>query len=528
VAHAARLSFLGAARTVTGSCYLLDYAGGQVLIDCGLFQGSKSLKALNYGAFSFDPAQLAAVLVTHAHIDHSGLLPKLARDGYRGRILTTAGSRDLLTYMLPDSGYIQESEVEQLNRRRRQRGEAPVVPIYTQAVAEATLDQIDAVAFGEWVDPVAGLRARFWKAGHILGASSIELEIASGSGDDPVRILFSGDLGGNESTLHQPPDAPSGLDYLVVEATYGNRDRPRLTLEQRRENLAEEVSTALAAGGNLIIPAFAVERTQELLLDLGRLFATRRLPESPVFLDSPLAIRATEVFRDHAGELGQAAAEADPFGGRIFHFTEDVAESKKLNLIRSGAIIMAASGMCDAGRIRHHLKNNLWRSDATVLLVGYQAPGTLGHLLLSGVPAVRIQGEEVRVRARIRHLETYSAHADRSELLRWVTARMPIRSAILATHGEPESIAGLQTALRDHLTDPPPILAPTLDSYLALDRAAPRLEQNGARLVEEGAARHDWHNDYASFLLDLGERLRSAPNEASRRNMLSRLSDALR
>lgn len=527
-AAAPRLSFLGAARTVTGSCYLLDYAGGQVLIDCGLFQGSKSLKALNYGAFSFDPAQLAAVLVTHAHIDHSGLLPKLVRDGYAGRILTTVGSRDLLTYMLPDSGYIQESEVTQLNRRRRQRGEAPVVPIYTRAIAEATLDQIDAMPFGEWIEPAAGLRARFWNASHILGAASIELEIAGKLGEEAVRILFSGDLGGTESMLHQPPDGPVGLDYVVVESTYGNRDRPRLTIKQRRETLAEEVSTALAAGGNLIIPVFAVERTQELLLDLGRLFATRRLAASPVFLDSPLAIRATEVFRNHAGELGEAAAIADPFGGKIFHFTEDVEDSKKLNLIRSGAIIMAASGMCDAGRIRQHLKNNLWRSEATVLLVGYQAPGTLGHLLLSGVPAVRIQGEEVRVRARIRHLETYSAHADRSDLLRWVASRMPIRSAVLATHGEPESIAGLQTALREHLTDPPPILAPPLDSYLMLDRAAPVLQQGAARLAEEGAARRDWHNDYASFLLDLGERLRSAPDEAMRRILLNRLSEALR
>jgi metallo-beta-lactamase family protein len=527
VAQAPRLSFLGAARTVTGSCYLLEHAGTQILIDCGLFQGSKSLKALNYGAFSFDPSQLDAVLVTHAHIDHSGLLPKLVRDGYRGRILTTTGSRDLLTYMLPDSGYIQESEVEQLNRRRRQRGEAPVVPIYTRAVAEATLDQIDDVAFDEWIAPAAGLRARFWKAGHILGASSIELEIAGAPGDHPVRILFSGDLGGVGSAFHQPPDAPTGLDYVVVEATYGDRDHPHLTLEQRRESLAAEVSTALAAGGNLIIPVFAVERTQELLLDLGRLFATRRLPETPVFLDSPLAIRATEVFRDHADELGEAAAIVDPFGGRIFHFTEDVAESKKLNLIRSGAIIMAASGMCDAGRIRHHLKNNLWRSEATVLLVGYQAPGTLGHLLLSGVPAVRIQGEEVRVRARIRHLETYSAHADRGELLHWVTARMPVRSAILVTHGEPESIAGLEASLREHLPNPPPILAPPLDSYLTLDRAAPILQRPVARLAEESAARRDWHNDYASFLLDLGERLRSTPNEATRRNLLNRLSEAL-
>lgn len=522
-----RLSFLGAARTVTGSCYLLEFANRRVLIDCGLFQGSKSLKELNYGPFPFAPAQIDAVLLTHAHIDHSGLLPKLVRDGYRGRILTSVGSRDLLTYMLPDSGYIQEVEVDHLNRRRTQRGETPVVPIYTKAMAEAALEQIDTVPFETWIEPAPGLRARFWNAGHILGAASIEIEIAGEAGNAPLSLLFSGDLGGQESTLVRRPQAPKGFDYLLVELTYGNRDRPRLDPEQRRELLAEEVRTALAAGGNLIIPVFAIERTQELLFDLGVLFATSRLAPAPVFLNSPLAVRATEVFRDHVGELGEAAAVKNPFGGNNFRFIDDAEASKKLNQIRGGAIIMSASGMCDAGRIRHHLKNNLWRSDATVLLVGYQAPGTLGHLLLAGTASVRIQGEEVKVRARIRHLETYSAHADRSELRGWVMDRLPVRRAILLMHGEPEGVAGLQAELRAHIANPPAILAPTLDSHLDLGGDAPLIVQDPARLAAESASRRDWHNDYAAFLLDLGDRLRRSPNDAARRQLLAHLTEAI-
>ena len=325
-----RLVMHGAVGTVTGSCALLEMPAGRLLVDCGLFQGNKTLKELNYGPFPFRPRDLDAVLLTHAHIDHSGLLPKLVRHGYRGRILATHESRDLLSYMLPDAGYIQESEVERLNRRRQQRGEAPVAPIYTRADAEAALSSIDAVPYDNWIEPMPGVRARFWPAGHILGSASIELEVDDGHGQW-LRLLFSGDLGPAGSPLEPPGSAPSDVDYVILESTYGDRVRPVLAPAQRRRILRDEVVAALHEGGNLIIPAFAVERTQELLFDLGTLFAAGDLPSVPVFLDSPLAIRATQVFKEHANSLGEPAGAARPFDRNNFHFIEAAIDSKALN-----------------------------------------------------------------------------------------------------------------------------------------------------------------------------------------------------
>jgi len=497
-----------------------------MLVDCGLFQGSKTLKELNYGSFPFDLTRLGAVLLTHAHLDHSGLLPKLVRRGYAGRILATEGTRDLLAYMLPDAGYVQESEVERLNRRRQQRGEAPVTPIYTRADAEAMLPRIVASPYDTWVEPMAGIRARFWRAGHILGSASIELEIDA-AGARPLRLLFSGDLGRSGNALQLPAQAPTDLDYVVAESTYGDRERPRLSAEQRRHALRGEVRGALARGGNLIIPAFAVERTQELLFDLSVLFGSGELPEIPVFLDSPLAVRATEVFAAHSEELGEAARQ-HPFVRRNFHFTAEVAESKALNRIHSGAIILAASGMCDAGRIRHHLKAHLWRRQSTVLLVGYQAPGTLGRLLQDGAQSVRIEGEEVRVAAQIRTLDTYSAHADRRELVDWIVAREPIARALILTHGENEARAGLARALATRLPAGLAVLQPPLDASLALDRPGiPRLEPAAPRLPPASLSTLDWHNRYAALALEIGERLRNATDAAERESLLRRLEQAL-
>ncbi len=521
-----RLLFHGAAGTVTGSSTLIEHGGHRVLVDCGMFQGSKTVKELNYRAFPFAPDQIEAVLLTHAHIDHCGLLPKLAREGFSGPVLATSGTRDLLTCVLPDSGAIQEMEVEHLNRRRLQRGEAPVAPIYTRADAEALLPRVDAVGWNRWIEAVPGIRARYWPAAHILGSASIEIELAQ-PGGDPLRLLFSGDLGPGNKALHGSAEGPADVDYLVVESTYGDRERAQISPDGRRQALLAEVKAAMAAGGNLVIPAFAVERTQELLFDLGACFAAGKLPGTHVFLDSPLAIRATEVFAAHADELGAAAEMPHPFENPHFHFVENVEGSKALNRIRSGAIILAASGMCDAGRIRFHLKANLWRSESTVLLVGYQAPGTLGRLLQDGAAAVRIQGEEIRVAARIRALDHYSAHADRRQLVDWVQSRLPVRRAILLNHGETQSIAGLAAGLAEHLTGLPPILEPMLDSTLDLDAAPPKLHPLAPRIAPEALAALDWHNDYAAFVLGLAEQLRTAPDEQARQRLLQRLKAAL-
>lgn len=521
-----QLTFLGAAGTVTGSCQLLEAQGRRILIDCGLFQGSKTLKELNYGPFPFRPETIDAVLVTHAHIDHSGLLPKLCRQGYEGRILASKGTRDLLTYMLPDSGYIQETEVDQLNRRRRQRGEPAVEPIYTRANAEACLSQIDTAPLNSWQPLGQGLRARFWNAGHILGARSIEIEI-NDSVHPPMRLLFSGDLGPGEAELHEPASSPRDLDYLIVESTYGDRDREQLSADARRARLRDEVKRALAAGGNLLIPAFAVERTQSLLYDLGILFDEDSLPDAHVFLDSPLAIQATRVFAEHLSEE-DGGGRPSPFARKNFHFLADVEASKRLNRVRSGAIILAASGMCEAGRIRHHLKNNLWRPGCTVLFVGYQAPGTLGRLLTDGATSVRIMGEEVAVKAQIRSLDIYSAHADRAALLRWIDGRLPVRGAIILTHGEAATIASFKGVIENKLDRRVPVLTPALDDTLSMGhRGQPTLTRGPSRLTDPSSANRDWHNEYADLLLSIRRALHEAPSDDMRAETLTRLRGAL-
>jgi metallo-beta-lactamase family protein len=535
------LSFHGAAGTVTGSCQWLTCPGGRFLVDCGLYQGTKTLKQLNYDRFPFDPRMLDFVLLTHAHIDHSGLLPKLARAGFAGPVYATAPTVELLHFMLPDSAGIQESEVERLNRRNAERGRPTVEPIYDRRDADRLLRQLRPVEYDTWIEPAPSVRVRYWNAGHILGAASIEVELAqveigtetgarTGSGGNaaPLRLLFSGDIGPDNKLFHPNPDAPADLDYLVCESTYGARSRTRVTVEQRREILRREVAEALHRGGNLLIPAFAVERTQELLADLCTLFTRGQLPRAPVFLDSPLASRATDVFRRHAGALEDLGEAADPFNLPNLHIVGSVEQSQAIDRLRGGAIILAASGMCDAGRIRHHLKHNLWRPDATVLITGFQAVGTLGRLLLEGRTSVRIHGEEVAVKAAIREIDLYSGHADGEELAAWIAARQPIRRAVFLTHGEDEARA----ALRDRLTalglDNRHIVLPQLDDTVDLDvdgtlrrRAAPH------RLAPETVDRLDWHNDHAQFLLDLRQALDHAADAKAQSVLLRRLKRAL-
>ena len=519
----ARLTFHGGAGTVTGSCFRVEHAQGNFLVDCGLFQGPKSVKELNYGPFPFDPQSVDFLLLTHAHIDHSGLVPKLCKHGFTGPIHATAPTVDLLAFMLPDSGHIQESEVERLNRRNRRRGKPEVTPIYTRADAEACLPQAQPQPYEAWIEPGPGVRARYWNAGHILGSASIEVQLTERGGSPPLRMLFSGDLGPDEKVFHLEPDAPAGLDYLLCESTYGDRDRADATVAERRAVLGREINEALAAGGNLLIPAFAVERTQELLHDIGVLMARRQMPNAPVYLDSPLAQNATQVFIRHAAELEDIDLdERELFRNPNFRFVADVEESKAVNRIAAGAIIIAASGMCDAGRIRHHLRHNLWRPEATVLLVGYQAPGTLGQLLERGEPSVRLMGDEIAVKARIRKIDNYSAHADQKELVQWVVERLPVRSGIFLTHGEERA----REVLREHLVAAgcaaEAIFLPKLDDGFALTVAAPALEAAAERVAADQLVA-DWHNDYAALLLQLRQTLDALPGDAERRRLLRRL-----
>ena len=525
-----QLTFLGAAGTVTGSCYRVHHPGGEFLVDCGLFQGNKTLKELNYGPFPFNPAKIDFLLLTHAHIDHSGLIPKLCKHGFTGPIYATGATRDLLTFMLPDSGHIQESEVRRLNHRNQRRGRKTVQPIYTRADAEHSIDQIVEQEFDSWFEAAPQVRARYWNAGHILGAGSIEIELDEGRDTrSPLRMLFSGDIGPQEKAFHQNPAAPSRLDYLILESTYGDRDRDDISLEHRRAVLKKEIQSALDAGGNILIPAFAVERTQELLYDIGLLMADGDIPEIPVYLDSPLAVRATEVFETHTETLHAVERRGGMFRSPAFRFVTRTEDSIALSNVTSGVIIISASGMCDAGRIRHHLKNNLWRAEATVLFIGYQAPGTLGALLQRGEKRVRIQGDEIAVRARIRKIDTYSAHADQRELVDWACARMPIERGIFLTHGEEMAL----DTLRDHLVaagcPAETIILPKLDEVFDLvPKRPPRRIAEAPRVAQEEAVGEDWHNEYASFLVHLAEGLQELPDDAARHRLLRQLSGKLK
>lgn len=522
------LHFHGASGTVTGSCYRVVHPAGQFLVDCGLFQGNKSVRDLNLKPTPFDPRAIDFLLLTHAHIDHAGLLPKLYRERWRGPMWMTEPTAGLLEYLLPDSAGIQESEAERETKKRGRRGDEPAAPLYTMQDAEEALKHRKTCAYGEWINPGPGVRARFWNAGHIIGSASIEVEVTDSDGK-PVRLIFSGDIGPDEKVFYNEPEGPAGFDYILCESTYGGRERVDYTLAQRREALKSEINTALARGGNLVIPAFAVERSQELLHDIGYLIKTGEIDPRLVFLDSPLASKVTGVYRKYAKMFDDVELGADElFNDPRFRIIEAVEDSKAINTIRGGAIIMSASGMADAGRIKHHLRNNLIRANATVLFVGYQAPGTLGQIILSGAKEVRIHGTLVPVRATIRSMGNYSAHADHSELMAWIKARLPAHGAIFLTHGEDEERTALRAALMATGLSGDQIILPQLDDYFELTatgisaKARPTTPR-----IDPAQLPSDWHNAFSDFTIRLSQALQTgsdAEKLALMRSLQSQLS----
>lgn len=419
-----KLSFHGADRGVTGSCHLVECAGRRILIDCGLYQGSRTLDEENAAPFGFEPAGIDAVLLTHAHLDHCGRLPLLVKRGFRGEIVTTAASRELCRLVLLDTAHLLEEDARYRERRNARRGasQEAAAPLYSVLDALNTTDYFKrTAAYGEPLVLSAGVRATFLDAGHILGSASILLEL-----EEPGHrssVLFSGDLGSPGRPVLPDPAPPPRADTVVMETTYG--DRPHKPLGPSVDELYGAVTDTFRRGGNVIIPTFALERAQELLYYLREGVARGRLPGSTqVFLDSPMAISATEVFQRHPECYRQETAALfrqgqDPFALPGLHFTRETAESVALNNVRGGAIIMAGSGMCTGGRVRHHLKHNLWREASSIVFVGYAARGTLARLLIDGARTVRLFDEDIPVRARIYTINGFSAHADQAQLLAW-------------------------------------------------------------------------------------------------------------
>jgi metallo-beta-lactamase family protein len=437
----------GAAREVTGSCYVVEVGESRFLVDCGMYQGGDQQWRQNFERFPFDPLTIDFVIVTHAHIDHSGRLPRLVKEGYAKPIYTTPATRDLVEIMLLDSAYIQEMEAEWQTRKARRAGRGDVAPLYDQDDARKTVPLIAPIEYGVSKQLAPGVTLRFRDAGHILGSAFLELQLEESG--HKVKVVFSGDIGQPAQPIIRDPEIIEQTDYLVMESTYG--DRLHTSDGQPEKDLADILREAKRTGGNVIIPAFAVGRTQELLYFLRDIFAKGDL-EMPVYVDSPLASRATEVFRKHREDFDAEAWKVVGEPGGIFdfpqlHYTASADESRALNGKR-GIIIISASGMADAGRIRHHLKHNLWRPEAHVVIVGFQAQDTLGRRLLDGAKTVHIFGEEIAVKAHIHDLTGLSAHADQAQLLSWASHLKPPRLVVL-THGEPNAALTLAGLLQE-------------------------------------------------------------------------------
>ncbi len=472
-----KIQFLGAANTVTGSCYLVETDKSRFLVDCGMFQGSKALKEYNYGDFVFPIKDIDFVLLTHAHIDHCGLLPKLYKKGFNGPTYCTLPTRELCQVVLPDSGYIQEGEIERKNRKLARTGAPLLKPIYTAQDARDCMKYFRGFHFGESLQPAEDVRVIFQEAGHILGAAILEIFIWEK--DKETKLVFSGDIGNNNQAIVNDPAIISEADYVVMESTYGNR--LHINFDDRVELLAKAVRDTLARGGNLVIPSFAVERTQDMIYTLKILMDDGVIPRTDIYIDSPMAVEATKIFIDHpecfddeATAEMEGAHAASLFQDKNIHYTKTVEESVAINKISSGAVILSASGMCEAGRIKHHLKHNLWRPESTILFVGYQAEGTLGRRILEGETKVRIHGEEIAVRAEIREIAGFSAHADQAGLLNWlkaVNAKKP--KQVFLTHGEPEAIAVLKEKIGQQLGLP--VEAPEIGAEYDLDRIRPEV-----------------------------------------------------
>ena len=432
-----KIQFIGGVRSVTGSSYLITTDTAKVLVDCGMFQGMNDGEKRNLRPFPFKPSEISVVLLTHAHIDHSGLIPKLVKDGFKGKIFTTRASVDLCGILLLDSAHIHERDAEWETRKRMRKGRKAVAPLYNIADAAESLSHIEGIDYDVVLKAAPNMEVRFKDAGHILGSAILELWVMEKG--RKVKIVFSGDLGNRGAPIVKDPTYISDADYILIESTYGNRQHKGM--KETIEEFAGAIGETLRKGGNVIIPSFAVGRTQDILYILNQFSREGRLNNLNVFIDSPLATNATRVFLKHPECFDKETLELItkgqfPKGTPILKFSETPEESMSINRIKSGAIIIASSGMCEAGRVRHHLKHNLWREECSIVFVGFQAQGTLGRQIVDGAKTVKLFGEVVAVRARVYTIGGLSAHADKNGLMDWLTHFNVKPKKIFVVHGE--------------------------------------------------------------------------------------------
>ena len=494
-----KITFLGATKMVTGSNFLVEGAGKKFLVDCGMYQGGDRDEMQNHEPFAYDVKEIDFMLLTHAHIDHSGRIPKLYKEGYRNPVITTKATRDLCSIMLPDSGHIQEQEIEWRNRKRKREGKEPLPPLYTAQDGIDTMEIFKPVNYDEIIEIDPNIYVRFNDAGHMLGSAIIEVWVKEDGKE--TKAVFTGDLGNNDIPLLSSPTMIETADYLVMESTYGGR------LHMRNDDKANLflniVSETLDKGGTVVIPSFAVGRTQEILYELNNLkdvqededfkkkYAT--LMKAPVYVDSPLAISATEIFKENANlfdEETQAVIESgdNPLEFPGLQFTRTADESKALNEKNESSIIISASGMCEVGRIKHHLKHHLWDPNSTILFVGYQAPGTLGRRIVDGEKRVKIFGEEIAVNARIEYIEGYSGHADQEWLMNFVYSFITKPKHIFLVHGEPTGQEILKSKIVDEIGLP--VTIPEYGQTYTLDENL-TMEQTVAPITPQMNLRRD-------------------------------------
>lgn len=498
-----QLSFLGAAQMVTGSNYLITTKNHNIIIDCGMFQGNKETEKMNFRELPYDPTSIDIMILTHAHIDHSGRIPKLVKDGFRGRILSTKATYDLCGIMLLDSAKIQESDAEWDNKKRQRAGQSLIEPLYTSEDAEQSLKYFEPYLYNQRVDINGEISIRFKDAGHILGSSILEIWITEEG--KTTKLVFSGDLGMPNRPIIKDPEYIEDADYLILESTYGDTFHP--PLKESAQQMIDIINKTAKRGGTVLIPSFAVGRTQELIYELNEYYEYSKVEEYmkvPIYIDSPMAVNATEVFQKNSGTFDQATQDLilsgdNPFAFSNLHYIRSQEESMALNKSNYPKVIISASGMATAGRIRHHLKHNLWDPKNSLIFVGYQAEGTLGRILLDGVKRVKLLGEEVNVALEIYDLEGFSGHADQRVLLDWLNNFTKKPKKVFLVHGEIEASTSLANEIENKFNIK--TIIPTLGSSYKIDTE--NIEVEKAMTIEPELLREEiskeLDNVYAQF-----------------------------